>query len=430
MVQGKLQAACWNFFSNVVMGAHLSPVLTVGYVVSTWPRLSQTFVLTEVVALERSGVPLRIFSVKDPGGEPVHAKVAQVRAEVTYLSFRCGWKRIVRANLRLARKLPGRYSRALWHAISYGRIGIVRRFFQAGYLAYLLRDEPVGHLHAHFATAPTLVAMFASELTGIPYTFTAHAKDIYVDTQHRLLRKEIAQARAVVTVSEYNREYLKREISPSSNGKIHCIYNGLDLADFNFRWPRASDPGPPVILSVARLIRKKGLEDLIKAAAILKQRRRAFKLEIVGSGPLRTALENRAAELSLGDCIEFSGAQPQERVSSAYGRAAIFALPCVVTEDGDRDGIPTVVLEAMASGVPVVSTPVSGIPELIDSFHDGVLVPPNNPLMLAEALDRLLSDPELRDNLARAARSKIESEFLVEHSSRQLLTLFQNRVGR
>ena len=408
----------------------MNPVLTVGYVVSTWPRLSQTFVLTEVVALERSGVPLRIFSVKDPGGEPVHAKVDQVRAEVTYLSFRCAWKHIVRANLRLARNLPGRYGRALWHAIGYGRFGIVRRFFQAGYLASLLLDEPVGHLHAHFATAPTLVAMFVSELTGIPYTFTAHARDIYVDTQHRLLRKEIDQARAVVTVSEYNREYLKREISPSSNGKIHCIYNGLDLDDFDFHWPRASDPGPPVILSVARLIRKKGLEDLIQAAAILKQRGRVFKMEIVGSGPLRNALENQVSQLSLSDCVKFSGAQPQESVSAAYGRASIFALPCIVTEDGDRDGIPTVVLEAMASGVPVVSTPVSGIPELIDSFRDGVLVPPNDPFTLAHALDLLLSDPELRDYLARSARVKIESEFLVEQSSKQLLTLFQNGDAR
>src|SRR4029077_18135889 len=169
---------------------------------------------------------------------------------------------------------------------------------------------------------------------------------------------------------------------------------------------------------------------LIKAAAIIKQRGLAFKMEFVGSGPLRSALENRAAELSLGECVEFSGEQPQEMVSSVYGRAAIFALPCVVTKDGDRDGIPTVVLEAMASGVPVVSTPVSGIPELIDSFRDGVLVPPNNPLMLADALDRLLSDPELRENLARAARAKIESEFLVEHSSSQLLSLFLNGAGR
>ena len=411
------------------MAAHTNSIPTVGYVVSTWPRLSQTFVLTEVVALERCGVPLRIFSVKDPGGEPVHAKVAQVRAEVTYLSFR-RWKHIVRANLQLAREVPGRYARTLLRAVTYGRFGVVRRFFQAGYLAQLLRCAPVGHLHAHFATAPTLLAMFASELTGIPYTFTAHARDIYVDTQHKLLRREIEAAHAVVTVSEYNRKYLETQISPSSSRKVHCIYNGLDLADFTFRWPRMADPGPPVILSVARLIPKKGIGDLIEAAAILKQQGRACKLEIIGSGPLRSELENRVAQLSLGDCVEFKGPQPQESVSSAYQRASIFALPCVVTEDGDRDGIPTVVLEAMASGLPVVSTPVSGIPELIDSSRDGVLAPPNNPAKLAEALDQLLADPPLRDRLARAAREKIESQFLVERSSRQLLKLFDNGAAQ
>ncbi len=411
-------------------GADSHRIPTLGYVVSTWPRLSQTFVLTEVVALERRGVRLRIYSVKDPGGEPVHAKVGQVRAEVIYLSLRRHWKRIVRANLRLAWELPGRYVRALVHALSYRRLGVVRRFFQAGYLVHLLRRDPVAHLHAHFATAPALIAMFTSELTGIPYTFTAHAKDIYVDTRRELLRAEIERARAVVTVSEYNRQYLLNQISPASNGKIRCIYNGLDLTDFKFRWPRASDPGPLVILSVARLIPKKGLGDLIEAAAILRRRGRAFKVEVMGSGPLREVLETRVTQLGLGGCVEFRGAQPQEIVSSAFQRAAVFALPCVMTADGDRDGIPTAVLEAMASGVPAVSTQVSGIPELIDSGRDGVLVPPSNPLMLADALDQLLGDPQLRDRLARAARDKVESRFVVERSSSQLLELFSNGAGR
>jgi glycosyltransferase involved in cell wall biosynthesis len=272
--------------------------------------------------------------------------------------------------------------------------------------------------------------MFASALTGIPYTFTAHARDIYVDTQHKLLRRQIERASAVVTVSRYNQEHLRTQISPLAGGKVHCIYNGLDLVDFDFRWPRSGARGRPVILSVARLIPKKGLEDLIHAAALLKRKGRAFRVEIIGSGPLREALERLAAELGLGDCVEFLGSQPQQSVSAAYERAAVFALPCIVAGDGDRDGIPTVVLEAMASGVPVVSTPVSGIPELIDDSSDGVLVPPNDPVRLAEALDRLLADPELRDRLARAARDKVESHFVVERSSSQLLKLFHNGVGR
>lgn len=429
MAPGEPQVGCLNSWIEPTE-VHIDSAPTIGYVVSTWPRLSQTFVLTEVVALENSGVPLRIFSVKDPGGEPVHAKVAKVRAKVTYLSFKRGWGRIARANLRLARQLPRRYATAMVHAAGYGRVGVLRRFFQAGFLADLLRREPVSHLHAHFATAPTLLAMFASELTGIPYTFTAHAKDIYVDTQPKLLRKEIERASAVVTVSEYNRHYLKNRISPDSNGKIHCIYNGLDLSDFNFRWPRAADSGRPVILFVARLIPKKGLEDLIRAAAILKGRGRSFEVVIIGSGPLRNAMEVLTAQLGLEDYVAFRGAQPQESVSAAYRRASIFALPCVVTGEGDRDGIPTAVLEAMASGVPVVSTPVSGIPELIDSSRDGVLVPPNDPSKLADALDSLIADPQLRDALAREARTKIEARFRVEHSSSQLLSLFPTGASR
>lgn len=429
MVQGKPRAACWSFFVKS-MGAHSHPNPTLGYVVSTWPRLSQTFVLTEVVALERRGVRLRIYSAKDPGGEPVHAKVAQVRAEVIYLSLARHKKQVLRANLRLAWELPGRYMGALLEALSYGRLGVMRRFFQAAYLADLLRREPVAHLHAHFATAPTLLAMFASQLSGIPYSFTAHARDIYVDTRRKLLRAEMERARAVVTVSEYNRQYLLNQISPTANGKVRCIYNGLDLTDFKFRWPRASDHPPPVILSVARLIPKKGLADLLEAAAILRQRGRVFKVEIMGSGPLRAELETRREQLGLGDCVELLGAQCQEIVSAAYQRATVFALPCVMDAEGDRDGIPTAMLEAMASGVPVVSTRVSGIPEVINSDGDGVLVPPNQPRILADALDQLLADPQLRDRLARAARTKVEAQFVVERSSGQLLDIFLNGDGR
>ncbi|MBI1749313.1 MAG: glycosyltransferase [Acidobacteria bacterium] len=407
------------------MEAPPSPIPTVGYIASTWPRLSQTFVLSEVLAMERKGVPLRIFSVKDPGGEPVHARVAQVRADVTYLAFSGRRKRILRGNLEIARARPGRYVRALLHALSYARIGVVKHFFQAAYLANLLRRQPVAHLHAHFATAPALVAMFTSELSGIPYSFTAHARDIYVDTRPRLLRAEIERARAVVTVSEYNRSYLLSEISPGSNDKVHCIYNGLDLSEYAFRWPRASALEPLTILSVARLIAKKGLEDLIDAASILQRRGQDFRVEIIGTGPLRPALETRAALLGLSDHVSFLGAQPQERVRHAYQQAAIFALPCVVAGDGDRDGIPTVLLEAMASGLPVISTPVSGIPELIESGRDGLLVAPNKPELLADALDGLLNGAQLRERLARAAREKIESRFQIEHSSRKLLSLFQ-----
>jgi glycosyltransferase involved in cell wall biosynthesis len=401
----------------------------IGYVVSTWPRLSQTFVLNEILALEQRGLSVRIFSTKDhPDGEPVHAKLARVRAPVAYLSFRGRRRAILRAHVMLAARRPGAYARTLLRALRYGRSDVVRRFWQAGYLADLLRRDPVRHLHAHFATGPALVAMLAHELSGIPYSFTAHARDIFVDTPPELLRAEMEGAQAVVTVSEYNRRYLLSR-SPHLNGKVRCVECGLDLSEFPFRWPRASDAGPPIILAVARLVEKKGLGDLIQAAEILRRQGHAFRVEIIGDGALRPTLDRRVAECGLGDTVALRGAQPHEVVRAAYDRAAVFVLPCVVAEDGDRDGLPNVLLEAMASGLPVVSTSVVGIPDVIEGERDGLIIPPSDPPALARALERLLIDPDLRDRLARAARGKIEERFSIDRSAERLLGLFVPAPG-
>jgi glycosyltransferase involved in cell wall biosynthesis len=397
----------------------------VGYVVSGWPRLSETFILNEVVAVEQLGARLRIFSVKDPNDEPVQAKVAQVRAPVTYLSIKRNGKAILLASLRLFLRRPLRCGRTILRALRYCRWNVLRCFFQASYLSEILSREPLTHLHAHFAHDPTLVAMFTHQLTGIPYSFTAHAKDIYVKTPPELLRAEAQRARAVITCTEYNRRYLSKQIGSAAQGKLHCIYHALDLSQFKFYWPRASESDPPVILSVARLAEKKGLDDLIRAADILRHRGRCFRVEIVGDGPLRPSLEAQVSRHGLEDRVKLLGALPHETLCSIYQRVCIFALPCKVTADGDRDGIPNVLPEAMASGVPIVSTWVSGIPELINSEDEGLLVPPNNPAMLADALDRLLNSPELRERLALAARAKIETCFSIERSSAQLLSLFE-----
>ena len=404
----------------------------IAYIVKSWPRLSETFILNEILAIERRGVSLRIFSVKDPSPEPVHARVAQVRAEVTYLSLPRHWRPVLRANLCVLYRQPGRYCQTLLRAIAqtvrHVSFAAVRHFLKAGYLADILFREPAAHLHAHFATSPALVAMFTHQLIRIPYSLTAHAKDIYVVPPDRF-RPKVQQARAVITCTEYNRRYLIGHFGSALEGKLHCIHHGLDLSQFKFRWPPASDPDAPLILCVARLVEKKGLDDLIAAADILRRRGRSFKVEIIGSGPLRKTLETRAAQLALSGYVQFLGAQPQEKVSSAYQRAALFALPCVVTANGDRDGIPNVLLEAMASGVPVVSTPVSGIPELIDAEHDGLLVPPNSPAALADAIDRLLACPELSERLARAARAKIEASFSMDQGTTRLLALFQHETA-
>ena len=404
------------------------PMPIVGYIVNAWPRLSETFILNEVIAVERLGGRLRIFSVKNPTAEPVHGAVAQVRAPVVYLSSRGNGKAIWQANLRLFCRRPVRYCRTLLGAVRYRRRVRMRRFWQAGYLAEMLSREPVAHLHAHFAHDPAIVAMFTHRLTGIPYTFTAHAKDIYVKTPLDILRAEAEQAQAVITCTQYNRLCLSSRLGPASDRKLHCIYHGLDPCAYRFWWPRQFEPGPPVILSVARLVEKKGLSGLILAADILRRRRCPFRVDIVGDGPLRPALEDQVVQLGLQGWVRLLGALPHERVHDAYRKASVFVLPCVVAEDGDRDGIPNVLLEAMASGVPVVSTPVSGIPELIESERDGLLVTPNSPAKLADALERLLTEPDLRERLAYEARAKIEACFSIERSSLRLLALFQHET--
>lgn len=400
----------------------------VGFVVCVWPRLSETFILNEVIGLERLGARLHIFSIKEPKDQLVHARVSDVRAPVTYLSMERNKKAIWLANIRLFRRRPVRYIRTLLKAMGYGRLRVLRRFFQASYLAEILLREPLTYLHAHFAHTSAIVGMFTHLLTGIPYGFSAHAKDIYVETPPDLLRAEVQSAEAVITCTEHNRRYLSSEIGAPGNRKIHCIYHGIDLSQFKF-CPRGPGAEPPVILSVGRLIEKKGLRDLILAADILRQRGRRFQVEIVGNGPLRQSLEAQVRQLGLSDQLRFLGPLSHEMVCRIYQRVCVFALPCVVAADGDRDGIPNVLLEAMASGVPVVSTPISGIPEIIRSEVEGLLVPPNNPAKLADALDRLLDSPELRERLALAARSKIETCFSIERNSARLLSVFE-QVGR
>jgi len=414
--------------------------LAIAYIVKAWPRLSETFILNEIVGLERRGVSIRIFSVKDPNPGPTHDRVALVRANVTYLSLRSHWTSALPANFRSLRRRPGRYLRTLLMAIvkvlSHRRrhrgspalglraLAAVRHFLEAGYVADALFGQPERHLHAHFASSPALVALLTSRITGVPYTVTAHAKDIYVSHPDDL-RAKLREARAVVTCTDYNRQHLLSRYPRECGGKLFRIYHGLDLSLFRCAPSPTPEPQEAVILSVARLVEKKGLDDLLAAVQILRLRGRRLRLEIIGTGPLRETLKAQAKHLGLEDRVRLLGAQPYEAVCRAYQRASVFALPCRVAADGDRDGIPNVLLEAVASGVPVVSTPVSGIPELIECDRSGLLVEPNNPGMLADALDRILESPELRACLTEAARAKLEALFSLDRCSARLLALFQ-----
>lgn len=402
----------------------------IAYLVKGWPRLSETFILNEVIALERRGIPLRIFSVKDPHNEPVHNKVAGVRASVTYISLVRHWKEALLGNVRLLWRRPASYLRTFFYAagqtVAHFRFVIMRRFWQAAYLGDIFLRQPVAHLHAHFATSPAMVAFFTHKLLDIPYTFTAHAKDIYVSPR-KLLRAKIEAAEAVITCTGYNLQYLRSQFGALSN-KVRCVHHGLDLLEFEFRPSRTRPDDIPLVLVVARLVEKKGLPHLLTALDILRKRGRRLRAEIIGDGPMRVALESQARSLGLEDMVTFLGAQPHEKVCQTYRNATLFVLPCTVAENGDRDGIPNVLLEAMASGLPVISTEISGIPELIEPEGDGLLVPPNDPGKLANAMERILASPELGERLAHTARAKIEAQFSLDHGTAELLAAFQYRI--
>lgn len=402
---------------------------TVAMIVTTWPRLSQTFILREFLGLEKLGVKLRIFSIKVPQAEPVHAEVSRIRAPVTYLAFRSSLWPILRANLRMACKRPRRYF-ATWvlglSCLRYGNVlHVIRQMLRAGYVAGSLFDTPADRIHAHFATAPGSVAMFVSELTGIPYTIAVHANDIFVKARGRLMRAKVDRADAVVTNNQFNRRYLLSEFGADLSRKLPCIYNGLDLSAFKARSDPRGLPSAPLILSVGRLVEKKGFTYLISALSILRDRGREFRAEIIGAGPEMEKIKVRIARCGLEDRVVLLGAQDQHSTRAAYHRASMFVLPCVVTSNGDRDGIPNVLYEAMASGIPVVSTGVAGIPELIRNGDNGLLAPQSDPTGLAEQIDLLLTNPDLAQRMADAARRTIESQFTIEQSSKKLADLFR-----
>jgi glycosyltransferase involved in cell wall biosynthesis len=391
----------------------------VAYVLKRYPRLSETFIVNEVRALERLGAPLELFSLLSPEPPPHHPAVAEVIAPLHSLPDRW-WRRwgvLARAHFSTVVSSPLRYGGALWRAFLWSiselaPIYVWTQFMRAGFVARTCRAARVRQIHAHFANAPAEVAHFASLMSGIPFSVTAHAKDLYL-TPKRVLRRHIQSAMFIGTCTGYNARYLRTVIGPEHRHKIHLVYHGIDLSTFtDVRAPESADSKPPyLILSVGRLVPKKGHDDLIAACGILRNAQHDFRCMIVGAGPEQEALQGLIDRLDLGSRVTLAGPMTHAKLVTLYRKADLFALAPRIAENGDRDGIPNVIAEAMASGVPVVSTNVSGIPELVRDRQTGLLVAPGDPKALASAIARLLLDPERSARLARAARAVMEQEF-------------------
>jgi glycosyltransferase involved in cell wall biosynthesis len=296
----------------------------------------------------------------------------------------------------------------------------LRHAIEALWLARDLRRRGAGHLHAHFAHSPAAVAYMVHLCSGLPFSFTAHAKDIYT-TLPRNLRIRAQAATFVITCTDFNRRHLEGLLEGARHAPIHVLYHGTDLTRFS---PVGRRPHADRVVSVGRLVPKKGYEYLIRALARLAETGRPVSCEIFGGGGLREALAEQIETAGLAALVQLRGARLQEDVIGAYRTASVFALAPVVMEDGDRDGIPNVLVEAMASEVPVIATRISGIPELIEDGVDGLLVEPRDAEGLAAAIQRLLDDPELAARLALAGRLKVERQFDISVTCKRLVGLF------
>lgn len=407
----------------------------IGYVLKRFPRLSETFVLNEILALERMGLDVEVFSLLKPPAEARHGLLSELKARVTYLpsSGNLGRVRMMEGldalPLTLGEALgDGAPRDPLYPAKSAEDVATLQ--LKAAALATLAPMRGIGHFHAHFGSDATTVALLAGRLSGIGYSFTAHARDIFhtyasPEADDAMRRIKLEAARFTVTVSEYNRRRLTR-IAPAAEPRIHRVYNGIDLRRFR---PDASRSDPGLVVAVGRLIEKKGFTGLIDACRMMHDGGTHFRCRIIGDGPLRPVLEAQIVAAGLGGIVSIHDPLPQEQLVREMQAAQVVTLPCVVGASGDRDGLPTVLLEAMALGLPVVTTTVSGGPEIVAHGDTGLLVEPGDPVALAASLETLIGDPEASLRLGRAGRRRAEALFSLDRSAASLAALFRDALG-
>ncbi len=405
-------------------------MVRIAYIVTRFPKLSETFVFREVLELRKQGAEVACFSIHRPLAEPLPVDAQHLLEETTYL-----WPpqpaRFMSGVLKLAatrpRKFFGTLKLFMLRAPKNFR-GLKRfalHFLEGAYLAHLCMQRGVEYIHAHFANGPSSVALAASALSDIPFGFTCHAQDIYSDPL--MLDLKINAAQLPLTISQYNREHLLNNYALENPAKLRVQRVAIDLTHFEPAPMAAVKSDAPVILAIGRLVPKKGFIHLIRACARLAERGIAFRCQIIGEGPERAALQAAITAGNLEEKVRLLGAQTD--VKKYLQRADLFVMPCVLDESGDRDGIPTTLMEAMAMQVPVISTRVSGIPELVQHEQTGLLVPPAEVEALTQAICRLIVDEKLRQDLAREGRRHIELHHNLETNAEQLLRNISRRAA-
>jgi colanic acid/amylovoran biosynthesis glycosyltransferase len=386
------------------------------YLFERFPSFGQTFCYREVAELDRQGIAPPIFSIRNPKDEPPQDWDERIVKRVQYLpdegELLCAVHRASKKG-----KLPADVIAAI---DDWGRRSDFLRLYQAAYVGLRLQEVRIRHVHAHFAGMAARTAFWISRFFPITFSFTAHANDIFAPRDFEIgLDKLVDAARGIVTETDYAAQFL-RERFPERATRIHRIYNGLNLAEF-----RRADfsSTPPLIVGVGRLIAKKGLTDLLRACRLLLERRKSFRCEIIGEGPLENELRGQIEQLNLQSYVELPGTKPQHEIRKHLAAASVFVLPSVIDSDGGMDNLPTVIMEAMAAGLPVVSTLTGGIPEMVIPNETGFLVDPGDITELAGSIERLIDDIELVRRFGERGFQRASELFSVEDNVRELCAL-------
>ncbi|ARO27130.1 colanic acid biosynthesis glycosyltransferase WcaL [Rhizobium sp. S9] len=399
-------------------------------VLKGYPRLSETFIAQELLGLERAGFDLTLISMRRPTDKKRHPVHDEIKARVVYLP-----EYLHEEPIRVLKGLVAGFGKTGFKALMKRFFADLKRdlsrnrFRRLGQALVLAREWPDGGewLHAHFIHTPASVTEYTSILTDTPWTCSAHAKDIWTSPDWEL-KKKLESARWTVTCTRTGYEHMR--MLTSRKQAVHLSYHGLDLARFgHFSGARSertgNDPADPAfILSVGRAVEKKGYDVLLRALALLPADLH-WRLEHIGGGGELATLKALAAELGLSGRIVWKGAMAQEDVLDHYRRADLFALACRIAANGDRDGLPNVLVEASSQRLVCVSTAVSGVPELLKDRENGLVVPPEDPALLARALEAAIRDPALRQRLGDAAERRVREEFDYHSSIRQLAGLFE-----
>jgi len=401
------------------------------YVVGKFPSVSETFILREMQALEQRALRLCVLSL-EPGDETVHADARDLAQRTIYrpapLSLRSllaqafamllhplGYLGAVLFALRGAAGTPG------------GASELMSSLFAAGFFVCALRGTRPRHVHAHFASMPTTVGLMLAHMLDISFSFSAHARDIFTN-ESILLGRKLQEAEFVTVCTRYGLDYLRQQHPVAVGERLNLVYHGVDIVEL---MPVPSQPAdPPIILSVGRLVEKKGFPILLRAATILRSTGADFELHIVGDGPEEEDLRRLAHGLGLGDCTRFHGVMAHEDLIPLFQQAALFVLASIIASDGDRDGLPNVLIEALALGIPAVGTRVSALSEILEHGQTGLLARPGDPEDLAHQMERLLYDEELRARVIDRGRRLVVTKFDTQQNVQALAELLEQVTVR